>query len=145
MTDAPAHNHTPVLVVPGRVVTLPPCPNDCPWRLWYLDQLLNKATPSPDPLAQDEPSPEALAEMPEVHATGTRGYYAIRFALQGPDPISRMREIASAQLAAGFSRDQVCANFERVRAELDDDEEQQERVMTVMDHIVGWCNPRHAL
>lgn len=43
----PEHNHPQVVPIPGGVVTLPPCPNDCPWRRWYLDSLFSSDAPPP--------------------------------------------------------------------------------------------------
>lgn len=95
---------------------------------------------------QPEPSPESLAEMPEVDMTGARrGWYALKIALAGEHPITAMRDIAIAQLAHGVPRESVMATFEALRAEqrAADNEELEECVMTVMDHLYHWGNPKY--
>jgi hypothetical protein len=58
-----------------------------------------------------------------------------------------LRDMARDALAQGYDRDALIEDFERVRARLDEqgEEEREDAVMEVMDFLYGWCSPHMKL
>jgi hypothetical protein len=68
----------------------------------------------------------------------------LALALAEPDPVSALRRIVQERLVIdGYSRQTVLADLKDLREELEaaGQSEQEELVMTVMDHFVGWSAP----
>jgi len=53
-----------------------------------------------------------------------------------------LRDVARDALAQGYEKDALIEDFESVRAQLDEqgDEEREDAVMEVMDFLYGWCS-----
>jgi hypothetical protein len=58
-----------------------------------------------------------------------------------------LRDLAREKLGQGYPREQLLEDFEYVRAELRDREEEarEDAVMDVMDFLYGWCSPHMRL
>jgi hypothetical protein len=58
-----------------------------------------------------------------------------------------LRDVARDALAQGYDKDALIEDFERIRARLDDDgeEEREDAVMEVMDFLYGWSSPHMKL
>ena len=54
-----------------------------------------------------------------------------------------LRDVARDALAQGYEKDALIEDFESVRAQLDEqgDEEREDAVMEVMEFLYGWCSP----
>lgn len=54
-----------------------------------------------------------------------------------------LRQLAREELRAGYPREALVEDFEHVRAELEerDDEAREDDVVTVMDALTGYCSP----
>jgi hypothetical protein len=58
-----------------------------------------------------------------------------------------LRDFAREKLSQGYPREQLLDDFEYIRAELrdSDDEPREDAVMDVMDFLYGWCSPHMRL
>ncbi len=71
----------------------------------------------------------------------------IRFALavDSPNPVSALIEIAKAMKSAGKSQREIYAVFHAFLNTIAQNEKQADSVRDVMDYIAGWCNPDQAI
>jgi hypothetical protein len=63
----------------------------------------------------------------------------VRSALEGPAPDSQLLELARTEIKGGTTASDILNAFESLRPGLEESDE--ERVLEVMDVLVGWCGP----
>ena len=67
---------------------------------------------------------------------------SVRQALTASDSLASLRELANRQLAKGVTRETLTAWFEQAR---DQFPEHEDRLLEILDLVVGWCSPHQAL
>lgn len=76
-------------------------------------------------------------------ATGITTDQVFEEALASTEPLWELRGVVRGLLADGHDRDEILADFERLRLVLQatNREADEEIVLEVMDFVVGWCSP----
>ncbi len=74
-------------------------------------------------------------------------FTAFHEALDAPEPVLKVRDLARSELEHGVSRSEVLGQLESLRIELRGGgrSDQEDMVLDVMDFVTGWSSPHMQL